>query len=135
MLAVQPRSDNGGDEELRAVGVGTGVGHGKKTGLGVGELEVLIGELGAVDRLTTGTVTGGEVTTLEHELGDDTVEGRALVTETGSTSAELTEVLGSLGDYVIVELEGNASHRGAVLGDVEENVGHDSGSRVELTCE
>ena len=45
-------------------------------------------------------VAAGEVTTLEHELGDDTVEGRALVVEglaraagTLLTSAEGTEVL------------------------------------------
>jgi hypothetical protein len=34
-------------------------------------VEVLVSELGAVDRLSTGTVVGGEVTSLEHELGDD----------------------------------------------------------------
>ena len=101
----------------------------------MGQLEVLVGELGAVDRLATGTVTGGEVTTLKHELGDDTVEGRALVAETGSASAELAEVLGGLGNDVIVELEGDASRRGAVVGDVEKDVGHDSGSRSELTSE
>lgn len=45
-------------------------------------------------------VAAGEVTTLEHELGDDAVEGRALVVEglaraagTLLTSAEGTEVL------------------------------------------
>lgn len=42
VLAIQPRSNDGGDEKLRAVGVGAGVGHGKKTRLGVLELEVLI---------------------------------------------------------------------------------------------
>lgn len=42
MLAVQPGSDCGGDEELGAVGVGTGVGHGEKTLGGVLQLEVLI---------------------------------------------------------------------------------------------
>lgn len=41
--------DNGGDEELRSVGVLAGVGHGEETLLGVLELEVLVGELFAVD--------------------------------------------------------------------------------------
>jgi hypothetical protein len=48
-------------------------------------------------------VATGEVTTLEHELGDDTVEGGALVVEglaraagTLLTSAESAEVLGGL---------------------------------------
>lgn len=50
-------------------------------------------------------VAAGEVATLEHELRDDTVEGRALVTEAVLASAELTEVAGGLGDNVVVELE------------------------------
>lgn len=76
MLAVQPRGDDGGDEELRAVAifivsqrsiifhtkaavgrknvrVRTSVGHGKKTRLGVLQVEVLIGELLTVDGTTT----------------------------------------------------------------------------------
>jgi hypothetical protein len=49
-------------------------------------------------------VATGEVTTLEHELGNDAVEGRTLVVEglaraagTLLTSAESAEVLGGLG--------------------------------------
>jgi hypothetical protein len=38
------------------------------------EIEVLVGELFAVDRLAAGTVECGEVTTLNHELLDHTVE-------------------------------------------------------------
>lgn len=74
MLAIEPRGHNGGDEELGAVAaksqlvgprpfhgardsrVRTSVGHGEDTRLGVLELEVLIGELLAVDRATTGTL-------------------------------------------------------------------------------
>jgi hypothetical protein len=47
------RRDDGGDEELRAVGVLSGVGHGEETLLGVLELEVLVGELLAVDCTAT----------------------------------------------------------------------------------
>lgn len=54
--------------------------------------------LGAVDRLAAGAVASGEVTTLEHELGDDAVERGALVAEAVLASAELAEVLGRLGD-------------------------------------
>jgi hypothetical protein len=74
VLAIEPRGDDGGDEELRAVAeeekirfalgvdrcddlrVGAGVGHGQETGLGVLQREVLIGELLAVDGATTGTL-------------------------------------------------------------------------------
>ncbi|OIC23906.1 hypothetical protein A7L51_18925 [Acinetobacter baumannii] len=81
VLAVQPAGLDGADEELGAVGVSSGVGHGEDTRSSVLQVEVLVGELLAVDALTTGAVAAGEVATLEHELGDDAVEGRALVVE------------------------------------------------------
>jgi hypothetical protein len=100
---------------------GSSVGHGEDTGASVLQVEVLVLELLAVDGLTTSAlpivshwyriaggwdmtyVAAGEVTTLEHELGDDTVEGRALVVEglaraAGAllSGAESAEVLSGL---------------------------------------
>jgi len=74
------------------------------------ELEVLISELFTVDRLSTSTIATSEVTTLEHELRNDTVERRALVGQDLAglicvSLTELGEVLGSLRDNIIVELE------------------------------
>lgn len=92
--------------ELRAVGVGAGVGHGEQTRLVVLQVEVLVGKLGTVDGLTTGTVAGSEVTTLEHEVGDDTVERGALVTEALLTRGESTEVGGGLGDNAGIRHQG-----------------------------
>lgn len=54
-------------------------------------------------------VATGEVTTLEHELGDDAVEGRVGVSKALLASAESTEVLSSLGDDVVVEEEVDAA--------------------------
>ena len=54
-------------------------------------------------------VAAGEVTTLEHELGDDAVEGRALVAEALLASAESTEVLGGLGDDIVKEVKADAA--------------------------
>ena len=124
VLAVEPAGDNGRDEELRAIRVGAGVSHRKQTGLGVLQLEVLVGELGTVDRLATGTVAGGEVTTLEHKVRDHTVEVRASVAEALLARAEGTEVGGRLGHHIVKELELDGAERSAVLGDVEENVRH-----------
>ncbi len=59
VLAVQPRGYDGGDEELGTVGVGTSVGHGEKEGLLMTELEVLVGELVAVDGLFRGLLAQG----------------------------------------------------------------------------
>jgi hypothetical protein len=49
VLAIEPRGDDSGDEELGAVGVATSVGHGEEALLGVLELEVLVLEAIAVD--------------------------------------------------------------------------------------
>ena len=64
VLAVQPRGLVGAQEELRAVGVGAGVGHGKDSRASVLQLEVLILELHSVDGLVTSAVPGSEVSTL-----------------------------------------------------------------------
>jgi hypothetical protein len=142
VATVQPRGNNGGDEELGAVGVGAGVGHGEQTRLVVLQLEVLIGELLTVDGLAASAVTTGEVTTLEHELGDDTVERGALVAEALLASAESLEVGGSLGDNIIKQVEVDATlllldsrgwpailHDGTFPLNIEENpaVTHDCG--------
>jgi hypothetical protein len=86
------------------------------------EAEVLIGELLAVDGLTTSAlcngqfqcnsydpfsrcpyVATGEVTTLEHEVGDDSVEGRTLIAKTLLAGAESPEVLSRLRNNLVVE--------------------------------
>lgn len=79
----------------------------------------LTGKLLAVDGLSTSAVTLGEVTTLKHEVGDNTVERRALITESVLASAEFTEVLSGLGDNVVKELEDDTTLGVTVDGDVE----------------
>jgi hypothetical protein len=54
-------------------------------------------------------VSASEVTTLEHEVGDDTVEAGALVSESLLSGAEGTEVLGGLGDLVLEEVHDDAA--------------------------
>lgn len=61
----------------------------------------------------------GEVTTLEHEVGDDTVETRSLVSEPVLAGGKLTEVTGCLGDDVVVELEDDATRGLVVDRDIE----------------
>ena len=54
-------------------------------------------------------ITASEVSTLKHELRNDTVEFAALVAEALLAGAEGTEVLGSLWDNVVEELEVDAA--------------------------
>jgi hypothetical protein len=96
VLAVEPARNDGGDEELRAIGVAAGVGHAEEALLGVLELEVLVIEAVAVDRLAAGAIALGEVTTLNHEVLDNAVEAGALVAEALLAGGKHTEVLSSL---------------------------------------
>ena len=68
------------------------------------QTEVLVLELVAVDGLAPGAVAGSEVSSLAHEVGDDAVEGGALVAEALLSGAESTEVLAGLGSHVRPEL-------------------------------
>lgn len=107
MLPVEPFRLGGADEELRPVRPWAGVRHGQHARAGVLLGEVLVLELGPVDRLAAGAVSGGEVPALAHEPRDHAVEGGPLVVERlpGAADAFLpgaegTEVLGGAGSGV-----------------------------------
>ena len=102
--AVQPRCLHGGDEELGSVGVGPSVGHRQDTRTGVLQDEVLVGELLAVDGLATSAIVVCEVTSLQHEVGDHSVEGGPLVTEALLAGAQGAEVFTSLWGNIISKL-------------------------------
>ena len=87
----------------------TSVGHAQQERLLVLELKVLVLELLSVDALTTGSIASSEVTTLDHERLDNTVETRALVVERHAilsfallAGAQCAEVLGGLRDDIVV---------------------------------
>ena len=66
--AIEPGGDDGSDEELGAVGVGAGVGHGEHEGLLVCELEVLVCELLAVDGFAARALFQCRVSGIDAEL-------------------------------------------------------------------
>ena len=93
------------------------------------EDEGLISELGAIDGLTASAIASSEVSTLEHESGNNSVEGDTLevkrlarLSSSLLTSAESSEVLRSLGS-VGSEVKGDATSGGATNGNIEENGG------------
>ena len=57
-------------------------------------------------------ITTGEVASLQHELRDDSVELAALVAVSLLASAQSSEVLGSLGNNVVVEGKVDATFLG-----------------------
>ena len=122
VLAVELGDGVLGDEELGAVGVGAGVGHGEASGDGEGErgieliVEVVAGVAGAVAR---------RVATLDHEAGDDAMEGESVVEALavvldGAGAAgpvlgafgEADEVGDGVGGLLIEGLAGEPAHAG-----------------------
>jgi len=124
VLAVQVAGLDGAQEELAAVGVGSCIGHREDSGAGVLQGEVFILELIAIDRLATGAVVVGEVSTLAHESRDDPVERGSLESETLLPSAESSEVLSGPRNDIFSESHGDPAERGAISRDVEETIDH-----------
>ena len=118
-------------EELRSVGSWASVGHGEDTSLSVTDGEVLVFELATVDGLAAAAITSGEIATLSHEAGDDSVEARVQEVEVLSlgahallSSAESAEVLGGLGSVSGIEGDSDSAGGLASNGDIKVNLGH-----------
>lgn len=69
----------------------------------------LVSDLGVEFQSKTTHIATSEVTALEHELWDDTVELGAGVALSFGLLAQLLEVLGRQRDHVVVELEVDAA--------------------------
>ena len=109
------------EEELRAVGSWASVGHGKDTTSSVLVDEVLVFEVGSVNRLAASAVVSSEIATLGHEASDDSVESASLEAEAFLTSAELLEVLRGLGS-VSSKSDRNSASTLAANGNVKVDV-------------
>lgn len=105
IFKVLPCSLDSADEELASVGVGSSVGHGKNSWTSVLEMEVLILEFVSVDGLSSSSVVVSEVTSLAHEIVDDTVERGSLVSKSLLSCAQSSEVLSSPWDNISAELK------------------------------
>jgi len=105
VFPIQPLGLSGAEEKLGSVGVGSSVGHGQNSGSGVFQSEVLILELVAIDGLSSSPISGSEVATLAHEVGDDAVEGGPLEPEPLLPGAQGAEVLRGLGNHIRSQLK------------------------------
>ena len=85
--------------------------------------EVLISKLVSIDRFSTGTVVVGEISSLAHEVSDDTVETWSGVSESLLTGTESTKVLSSLGHNISPQFHDNTAGSWSTDGDVEVNFG------------
>lgn len=121
MLTVQPLSINVADEELGTVGIRASISHGKAAGE-VLDLKVLVSELWTIDRLTTSAIEVRKVTTLHHEVLDDTVKQRILVAEALLTRAKGSEVLDGLWNILSKKTHDNTLRRLVTDSNVKEDL-------------
>lgn len=98
------------------------------------ELEVLIRELLAIDRLAARAIAASKVTTLNHKVLDDTVEVGALVSVALLASGQSTEVLNSLGNSLAVKTDDNATQLLLAMGHVEVDLVGNLGSLGSFGC-
>jgi len=98
------------------------------------EREVLISELFSVDGFSTSAVVVGEVSTLAHEVGNDTVERTSLVAESLLTGAKSPEVLRSLGDNIFTKLHGDAPYGLSISANIEIHLGGHFGFRSVVSA-
>ena len=129
MTTIKPRARDSSDEELGAVGVGASVRHRQKSGNSVLEVEVLVGKVTPVDGVSSSPVTAFEITTLDHEILDDTMEEGTFVTETFLAGAKCLEIGGSLRNDTIVQPEHDTTSFVPSDLDVEEDLGTDGAAR------
>ena len=99
------------NKELAAIGAGPCIRHREQEWAVVLQLEVLVFELLAIDGLSTGPVACREVSTLDHEAFDNTMEARTLVAQFVAgiafsflARAKSAEVLRRFGDNIVVLL-------------------------------
>ena len=111
VLAVEMWSVLVADEELRTVRVWTGIGHRKNTFMSVREPNLLVLELLSINTLATCAVSSSRITSLHHEVRDDSVEAVALVVELFSlfSCAECSKILCSLWHVLIENLKYNST--------------------------
>lgn len=86
------------------------------------EQEIFIVKLGSIDGLASSAVVIGEISSLGHEVIDDAMEVRTLVSEPFFVGAQGAEVSRSLGHFLIEELKDQLAGLSRPEIDVEEDV-------------
>ena len=105
------------------------------------EVKVLISELVSVDGFSSSSVSKSEVSSLSHELRDDSVEGGVFVVEglsrlsyTLLSGTESSEILSSLRNDITEESKGDSLGFLSVNGDIKEDfVGNGGGGNISST--
>ena len=122
VFAVEVRGKHSSDEELGSVGVGTRISHGQETNNVVLQGKVFISEFGSVNALASSSISSGEIATLQHELGDYSMERAPLVVQVLATLALVFASSSSLLVFHLNHLAHLAHCKGIQVAFVQEGV-------------
>jgi hypothetical protein len=120
---------NSSNEELTRIGVRTCIGHREHIRMSMVDLKGFIRERDPIDGHATCSVVVSDVSSLDHELGDDSMHDGGLVGEemgggvgggVGVAYTELAEIVAGVGGDVIEEGEDHTAGRGVVYAYVHE---------------
>jgi len=115
MLTIKPFCFLKCDKELTAVCARSAVGHRKQTSLSVLCLEIFVIKFISINRFSTSSIFISEITSLKHEILDESMENAALEVErlsrlpsTFLSCAKCTEVFCCFRYNILVEFKFNA---------------------------
>ena len=103
MFSIKPITYHSRNEKLRAISVFASISHGKKAGLLVFFYEIFIFKFSTINGFSSSAIMGSEVSTLKHELRDDSMKSWAFVSKSLFPSAQGPKVLSRFGHDVIVQ--------------------------------
>jgi len=121
VLSIEPSSLDSSQEELGPISVGSSISHGQDSWSSMLEGEVLISKLLTIDGLSTSSIVFGEVSSLNHEVGNDPMESGSLESESLLAGTESSEVLSRLGDDITSQFHDNPAEGLSIGGDIKEN--------------
>jgi len=86
------------------------------------QLEILVSKFWTVNGLSTGAVVVREISTLDHEPWDDSMEITPCIPESVLVSSQLTKIARRSWNFIVEKLKYNATGRCGIDGNVKEYI-------------
>lgn len=97
-------------EKVKWLNIHTSIGHGNSTWSKVLNLKVLISKSWSINWFTTTAISRGEITSLNHEVGNNTVESASFISKSFFSGCKSSEVLSSFWNSISIKSNYNTSY-------------------------
>lgn len=130
MFAVQPGGLGQGDEELRAIGIRPGIGHADPSNAIMLQFEVLIWKCLTVNAYTASAIPIGEVSSLNHEIFDDTMKFASFISISFLPCGQSNKIVHRLGHNFSKEANHYPANIFVSDPHIKENLGRHRGASL-----